>query len=116
MDYLIIGNDSSIRSVNWDAVHESKLTTVGVNRSHIVYPSSDILFLQDPIIIQELLDLGYTDDDITQLNIHTTNYFNTRLPQIKNSLFYNRLMHEDGRSGTVRTYLKEVGHKFIWVG
>lgn len=79
MDYLIIGNDPSVGSVDWDSVRRSKICTVGINRSHFIYPSSDMLFLQDPIIILELLDLGYTESDFRDFNILTTNYFNTRL-------------------------------------
>ena len=35
--------------------------------------------MQDPIIVLELLDGGYSDDDIKDMNVHTTSYFSRRM-------------------------------------
>ncbi len=79
MDYLLIGNGPSINNIDWGQVQDTTLCKVGINRSYIVFPSHDYLFFQDPIIVQELLDAGYTEPDLFNLNLRTTNYFNTRL-------------------------------------
>ena len=79
MDYLIIGNGPSANHIDWLQLHDTTLRKVGINRSYMAYPSHDYLFFQDPIIIQELLDLGYNESDLRDFNLHTTNYFNTRL-------------------------------------
>lgn len=66
-------------NIDWDALSETRLKVIGVNRSYMEYPSHDYLFVQDPIIVAELLDAGYSDQDIEDLNIHTTSYFARRM-------------------------------------
>jgi hypothetical protein len=79
VEYLVIGNGPSISCIDWSQAVDTTLCTIGINRSYMEYPDQDILFFQDPIIIQELLDAGYSNSDLKALKLHTTNYFNKRL-------------------------------------
>jgi hypothetical protein len=87
MKFLFLGNDASLKLVNWDLVRNSSLYVVGINRSYLVYPDHDLLFAQDPKPILELLDQGYTHSQIRDLNVHTTHYFRTRMVKERNKKF-----------------------------
>ena len=79
MSNLILGNGPSLVTIDWDLLANTRLNVIGINRSYLEYPAHDYLFVQDPIIVLELLDGGYSDDDIRDMNIHTTNYFSRRM-------------------------------------
>tara|TARA_B100000579_G_scaffold437980_1_gene470489 strand:- start:7110 stop:7817 length:708 start_codon:yes stop_codon:yes gene_type:complete len=84
MKFLILGNDPSLGLVNWNLVRDSSLFVVGINRSYMLYPDHDMLFIQDPLPILELLDSGYCPEELMSMNIHTTAYFKKRMLTEKN--------------------------------
>lgn len=79
MDYIILGNGPSLSCVNWDSLRNTTLNIAGINRSYFAYNEHDVLFLQDPVVVQELFDAGWADEDIQNFNIITTSYFSRRL-------------------------------------
>jgi len=79
VDYLILGNGPSLSTVDWESVRNSTLKVAGVNRSYFIYDEHDFLFLQDPIVIQEMFDAGMSDKEIRDFRILTTPYFSKRL-------------------------------------
>ena len=79
MKFLFLGNDPHLNTVNWDLVENSTLTVVGINRSYLLYPKQDILFMQDPKTFLELLDNIESNDTIKSYNVCTTRYFKRRL-------------------------------------
>ena len=79
MKFLVLGNDPSLKLVNWDAVSDSTLTVVGINRSHLLYKGHDVLYLQDPKPLLVLLDSGASCEDIKKLSIISTPYLLKRI-------------------------------------
>ena len=79
MDFLVLGNGPSLNLVDWDRVDNSTLRVVGINRSYLEYKNHETLHIQDPVVVLELFDAGYSDDEIACLNIQTTNYFVKRM-------------------------------------
>lgn len=78
MKFLVLGNDSHLKEVNWDLVKKSTLTVIGINRSYLLYADHDLLFLQDPKTALEIIDT-YGLDNVKTLNLVTTPYFKKRL-------------------------------------
>ncbi len=114
MDYLIIGNGPSIDHIDWSQLHDTTLCKIGINRSYMAYPSHDYLFFQDPIIIQELLDSGYNEEDLCNLNLHTTNYFNSRLIRDRAKGYVNSKEFEL-LGGYIRNNIIKVIRKFSFL-
>ena len=76
---LILANGPTLRTINLAALRNSNISVIGINRSYMLYPDSDYLYLQDPVVVLEMFDLGYTDGRIKALNIITSKYFLGRL-------------------------------------
>ena len=95
MKFLFLGNDTALSLINWDLVRSSSLFVVGINRSHMLYKDHDILFIQDPKPILELLDQGATDEYLKQLNIHTTRYFRRRMTIEKTKGGHTRISKQE---------------------
>lgn len=83
MKFLVLGNDSHLKSVNWDLVKTSTLTVIGINRSYLLYTDHDLLFLQDPKTALEIIDT-YGFDNLKALKLVTTPYFKKRLEKDRN--------------------------------
>jgi len=79
MDFLILGNGPHLTLTDWDKVRDSTLNTIGINRSYLLYDEHQTLHIQDPIVILEMFDSGYSDEELACLNIQTTRYFIKRM-------------------------------------
>ena len=78
--FVILGNGPSLKDVDmsWIKENSDKFTVVGINRSYLVYPDHDFMFVQDVEPVLELFDAGKTDEEIRAMSITTTDYFDKR--------------------------------------
>ena len=78
--FVILGNGPSLKDVDmsWIKENSDKFTVVGINRSYLVYPDHDFMFIQDVEPVLELFDAGKTDEEIRAMSITTTDYFDKR--------------------------------------
>jgi hypothetical protein len=100
VNFLILGNDNSLEPLDVERIEQSKLVVLGINRSYLIYPNSEHLFIQDPDIVIEMFRMQYSDDMISEFNIISTPYFFKRVEIMQS----NRKKHKLRKSDAARLY------------